>query len=333
MKKKILPVMYPTLDSYSKVGHILSIVQSYNQSEDWLYSNFIQLVYKHYALVKYDTFNWYCPWIHDQKLSRKFITKKWKSNFVEFLKDSIDLGYYIRFDIDHFYLDVSDSYLKKNRVHDIFVYGYSMENKMFYVSDNFRSGMYSTEMVKMEQVQEAFEQYISKNKPNHDDIKLMSFNANAKYQFDKKYVINALTNYLEAKDISRPKSLLNEPVEGVTFGIRVYDRLNEYYLTLIEDNSLIDLRGAHAIHKHKVLMLKRLEYLMSKKIIADGNQIYEQFNVIEKKSDLQTKMLIKYRITGKEQLIHEIISENKDISKMEYDAINQLVTALEGSTH
>ncbi|WP_042199096.1 hypothetical protein [Paenibacillus camerounensis] len=329
MNTKILPVIHPTLDSYSKVGHILSIVQSYNQTEDWLYSNFIQLVYKNYALVKYDTFNWFCPWIHDQKLSREFITIKWKRDFAEFLRDSIDLGYYIRFDIDHFYLDVSDSYLKNNRVHDIFVYGYSMENKMFYVSDNFRSGMYSTEMVKMEQVQEAFEQYISKNKPDHDDIKLMSFNANAKYQFDKKYVINALTNYLEAKDVSRPKSLLNEPVEGIAFGIRVYERLNEYYLTLIDDNSLIDLRGAHAIHKHKVLMLKRLEYLMSKKIIADGNQIYEQFKVIEKKSDLQTKILMKYWFTKKEGLLHRIISINNEIMIEEYETIQQLVKALE----
>lgn len=243
MKKKLLPVTHPILDSYSKVGHILSIIQSHPQTEAWLYCNFIQLVYKHYALVKYDTVNWYCPWIHDQKLSRNLVGRACGGHIDHFLKDCIDMGYYIRLDMDHYHLGVSDHYMKKSRVHDIFVYGYDLEINVFYVADNFKGGIYSSEKISTDQIRSGFERYVSKHRPDYDDIKLMSFNEHADYRFDKDFVVGVLKDYVESSSTTRLRSIANEPPDGTAYGLGVYDCLNTYYSSLLGGDARIDVRG------------------------------------------------------------------------------------------
>jgi hypothetical protein len=243
MKNKLLPVTHPILDSYSKIGHILSVVQSYPQTEAWLYCNFIQLVYKHYALVKYDTVNWYCPWIHDQKLSRDFVIRAWDGRIDYFLKDCIDMGYYVRLDMDHYYLAVSDHYKRKSRVHDIFVHGYDLEDNVFYAADNFKWGIYSSEKIPTDQILSGFKHYVPKHKPDYDDIKLISFNEHAEYRFDKAFVVGILKDYVESSNTTRLRSIVNEPLDGTAYGLEVYDCLKEYYSSLLDREMRVDVRG------------------------------------------------------------------------------------------
>lgn len=154
LTRKILPVNYPMITTYTQHAHLLSILTYYEYTKGWIYSNYIQLYmnrdYKHnwgdfyfpfpYELRPSDT----CKWILSQKIKRDTVIKK--GSVIDFIIDSINSDNYVHTMLNYYYVPVSVHYKKTHSHHDMLIYGYDLDKKIFHVADFFRYGKYTMKL-------------------------------------------------------------------------------------------------------------------------------------------------------------------------------------------
>lgn len=338
----LLPVSDPMITTYTQHAHLLSILSNYEYTYPWIFTNYIQLYinkdYKHnwgdfyfpspYEVRPSDT----CQWIISQKINRKSIARQWNSA-VDFVVDSIHSNHYVHAMVNLFYVPVSDCYHEVHLNHDLLVYGYDLDQELFYVSDFFKGGIYSREVISFKDFNLAFLHYDTV--PHHKEldylnglIYLYQFDQECKYRRDldiqavmnsiRHYLNNTVPEYWHHYNFGADK-------EKLDFGRQIYATLKNYAKTTSELASALDIRPFYLLYDHKKIMMLRLQYLYNNGYIGeDAVEAIRHFSVIQENARIAVNIVLKYNASLNKRLIDRLLQTLTDIDDAEFENLKLL---------
>ena len=135
MSKKILPIAKPTITSWAWQASTFAILEGNKVGEEWIYSNYIQLVGNSFSnTVNIDFFPrcevfFTCPLFLSQKVDRSFINSL-KLDPLNLVKLCINNDSYI-----YLVLNLSHILNRPHFYHDLLIYGYDDTREEIYLAD------------------------------------------------------------------------------------------------------------------------------------------------------------------------------------------------------
>lgn len=189
-----LPFKIPKYKTYSINTAINGILEAYGNDEVWLYNNYISLwIYakrerKEYMVdFKYDRdVNYYeqCP-----MLETVILNVRKNQNVNNIIKNSIDNKEYIFLAVDMYFIDSwwKDIEKKKHSEHEMLIWGYDNEKKVFFTADFFKH-TYSIQEISYLDFRMAFDAHAGyiRERDNVNSVEIRTF----KYLKNKKYALN-----------------------------------------------------------------------------------------------------------------------------------------------
>lgn len=325
--QKKLHVTYPWINSYPGYANVIAIIGDDENVKPWILGNFIQLYCPEdhrdpFFYVDYlmPSFNYTCPWLSTQRISRAFIKEYWNNHLVPFLRSAIDLQCYPHFIVNHAYLSCSTNYLREDFIHDIFLYGYDDDAGIFYVGDNFGS-KYKFDRCTYSEIQNAYTEVLSeqdwidgvflyhKKNPSHRlDSKLVGFHPGK--------VRHLLMDYVQATE----EKYHNRSGRQV-YGVETYSKISQYLFENQDFNW--DSRPLYAMWEHKKIMNLRLEYMIREGEL-NASAILPRFFEIERMALITLNLFIKSSLAEKD--CSKAISANlKAMRDMEVEAVVSII--------
>lgn len=278
MKKvKKLPMNSPIIYGYTILGAVFSICNE--EDMPWFYSNFVQVKYSvdMGMYVFEDQLRLYliCPYLRTDYVS---FDDRYSQNhsFVDTLIKFIDCDYYLYIFLDWYYLYPEKSHM----AHSTLVSGYDMEKGVFLLSDNYDDGKFITIEQSFETVEKAFysawtatvgNKIDNDNSKDFDYLKTligMKYRNSVSTTFDKSNFLTQLEQYKE----SVPFQLYDQE-ETCYYGFDSYNAIFEFF-DKTNPNIRIGKRDFHLLCEQKLMMKKRVEYLLNHHYI-EGQQILE----------------------------------------------------------
>ena len=167
-RNKLL-ISTPKLTTYTQHAHLLSILGTYEPTEYWIYSNYIN-IYANTDLIRNSWADFYfsmpyelrpsdcCKWLTTQKVQRSFFTSIHES-FLDFCTHAIDEGWYVHVMLDYFHIPGANNFEQNHRIHDVLIYGYDVEQEKIYANDFLLTGKYASFDIPMNRINSAFDDY------------------------------------------------------------------------------------------------------------------------------------------------------------------------------
>lgn len=336
----ILPIKYPIISSYTQYAHMLAILNSYPSTEDWIFNNYINL----WGERPKDNpdglsirFGSWCTMKDCPYFKMNFYDKdSFDLNVVEFIVSEINSGYYLNISYDPYYIMDSDAYNKMHYDHQMLIYGYDNESKVFYIADFFKSSKYTFMTSSFDSVKNAVNSALKLERFSCVEIKF----CDTTYEFSNYILYNSLNSFLCSRlrsenHIYREKDeSMNIGVteaqglsEGLyTFGIENYNLLKFTLTRILNDKiDFYDMKPLYVIFDHKVIMCERLRYLAKKGIISYNDSINDKYDNVKNISRINYQVFIKFLITKNYKLIGEIIDNLNKMESLEKEALTYLI--------
>lgn len=138
----LLPVKKPVTAAYTTDAHIVSILESYDYTEDWIMSQYI-LIFCRKDLKKNCWGDYYFPMTYNVRsqetcryLQKQKIHPETLQNFdidiIDFVCREIQNSYYVDIMLDSYYLTKTFCYHTEHGYHDILIYGFNKKERVFY---------------------------------------------------------------------------------------------------------------------------------------------------------------------------------------------------------
>ncbi len=300
--KKILPIVTPIVNTYTSYGTLFSIIPQ--DTIPWVVSNFIQLNYvEDWDMVTFDCHRMFlsnCPSISFYEMPREILLNGTQKSFKDIIVEAIDDGRYLFIYADRFYIPITPQYQKYHFQHEIFVYGYDLENNLVFVADNFRYGKFSFEKCGFSEFEEAF-MNMSVDYPFMSTIRFLMVNENSQCRVNINQIIHGLDSYINSKesiDIVGPSNM--------KYGLSIYDYFGK---NMKREEVILDIRFFHILYEHKLLMEMRLDFLIENGYVDENEFMVEQAKNLKQKSLILRNMVVKYCISPKKELYNNIYSK------------------------
>ncbi|QMV40616.1 hypothetical protein [Cohnella cholangitidis] len=337
MKEMILPMKIPVLNAYSAIAHEFSILSNYENAIPWFMSNLIQISNQYSGNMEtYVNFYrphlyWDCPWIQTQAISTDIINlnEKWNGNILEFIKDSIRLGHYVRVHLNHLYIPLSGK--NHNFVHDSLIYGYNDSENTLYAADNFKDRKYSFEKIGYSEFEQAYKEKrdVGSNLYTSKYILLMKYQPDAVYDFNLDHVIVQLKHYLNSTDPYKDFiSGCSQADSDFSFGMEVYEKLKAYLQRIALLQTDADVRGFYFLVTHKKAMLLRLEYMENNRFLNKSLNFSMNYAEVHKLSVMLCNLLLKYNATKQKSILLKVIDGMDTFISKEIDLLTSLIEHL-----
>lgn len=332
--KKLLPMEYPPITSWTWHANLLSVLSNYDCTKGWIYSNYIQLFCYYQGedlfldfMPRFTAFT-DCPWIYNQFIKRSTISKLYNGNIVNFLIDQLLEGNYIYGIFDEFpFLDRFFNNKLNKLLHELFIYGFDCETQTFDVADFTFKGKYSFEKVTFEQITKAYNNVSQKDDYFYEDrggLLLASFNSKASYELDTEFIKQTIKEYLNSVNSTENLRMTSNPIRYANFGLSIYDKIAEHFQLLLEGKVRLDLRPLHVLYDHKNLMVNRIEYLISNHLLSEINEIDIGYSSIRDISINLRNCFIKAELKRDKQIIEKVIVDIKDLKDKEKALLEEL---------
>lgn len=331
LSKKILPMQYPTVTSWQWQANAFAVLECYPETEPWIMSHFIQLQLtsnpgsSYVDFYRTPTFE-FCPWLFHQHLKRDTV-QYFNPDICSFIADAIHQGSYVYgvFNQAHF-LEGHD-WLP----HDLFIYGYDLERKVFHAADFTFTGKYSFAEVSFGQLEKAYRSiqpwddwlYLGKG-----GLSLLSFNASAGYDFNLENVIEQLEGFLTGHNCFEKMREMSYRTRPYVSGLAVYEKLIEDLVRIKAGEHEPDYRPFHVICDHKALMVRRILYLERQGYLEGDSGLAERYRRLGNDALLCRNLLIKYTLSNQPAIIDKMILNIRNIINNERELIEILLSKL-----
>lgn len=338
MTTKILPLSNPPVRCFLYEAYPLSIQAVHEEYLPWFYSNYIQVCCYKDFIERNEVFleffgpdqAFQSPWLKFQYFSWDSISNS-GIDIVNFIISQIDKNYYFYCYIDEYYIPFVTAYNTVHITHDIFIYGYDSEKRIFNVSGYDKNKNFTKNKVGFDDFKLAF---INNNwdKDKYywtDRIYLFSYNTNASYKFDLVLMSELLDDYINSRDTSERYRRYSNPLRNKIFGFKTYECIKKYLELLIDEKMSIDLRIPYLLWEHKKCMLFRIKYLIDEIGINSLSYFYDMYLEIEKNANTTIMLMIKYQITNKSTLIEKILLLINEIEKKEREILPELLRIIQ----
>ncbi len=315
--KVVLPVKYPAITSWQWHATLFSILGEDENAKKWIYSNYIQL--RCYNIPEYTSGDEIllcdmmpgssalkeCPYLLFSLITKPQI-ESYCGDVIDFIVKTIDLGGYVygAFDEARMISDVSVDYKFS---HELFIYGYNMEEEVFYVGDFTFKDKYAYTTVTFDAVKRGFD-VLSAGEDHvfRDDYKgtrglyVIQKNVDSKYyDIDPVLIKRTMEEYLKGEDTKEHFRMMRNRFDDTVFGVNVYDALKTRVdKQLHREEPDFDIRALHIAYDHKVLMLDRLKYLMANEVIPFNQEMLDDYAVVVEDMLTARNLLVRISVTN-----------------------------------
>ncbi|MBO9598431.1 MAG: hypothetical protein J7559_11530 [Cohnella sp.] len=316
--RRILPIAEPELVSYPHLAFPLAMLQTDNDAQRWVYSNYVQLYLSDRVdemMMDFFTpnpFDYFVPILYGSPRTNRTLVRKSYPSFVDFVRVTIDEDYYLWTHVDEFYIPGTTAYQNKSYPHGIMIHGYDDERKVFHVVGFLSNQRYGSGVVGYDDMERAyfdFELPEWKAYAEHS-ILLKTYpgflKANA---FNLQWVMDQLQDYLHAKpsDQRMPAYELQLPSPHA-WGMDVYDRLQERLRRHIENTSyIVDHRSFFVLWEHKKMMNRRIAYMAREGYYACSPETAAGWSDLEKQASVNLNLILKYWMTRDNKHLEQLI--------------------------
>jgi hypothetical protein len=246
-----------------------------------------------------------CPYLLFSLITKPQI-ESYCGDVIDFIVKTIDLGGYIygAFDEARMISNVSVDYKFS---HELFIYGYNMEEELFYVGDFTFKDKYAYTTVTFDAVKRGFDALSAgEDHVFRDDYKgtrglyVIEKNTESRYyDLDTVLIKRTLEEYLEGADTKSHFRMMRNRFDDTVFGVNVYDALKQRVdKQLHAQEPDYDIRALHIAYDHKVLMEERLKYLMANEVIAYDQGLLDEYNTVVEDMLAARNLLVRISITG-----------------------------------
>lgn len=316
--KVVLPVKYPPITSWQWHATLFSILGEDENAKRWIYSNYIQL--RCYNISEYTSGDEIllcdmmpgssamkeCPYLIFSLITKPQI-ESYCGDVVDFIIKTIDLGGYIygAFDEARMLSAVAVGDFKFS--HELFIYGYNMEEEVFYVGDFTFKDKYAYSTVSFEDVKKGFNALeAGDDHVFRDDYKgtrglyVIQKNVDSRYyDIDPILIKRTLIEYLEGSDTKNHFRMMRNRFNDTIFGVNVYDALiKRVEKQLKQAEPDFDIRALHIAYDHKVLMHDRLKYLMANEVIPFDQEMLDDYAKVVDDMLAARNLLVRISVTG-----------------------------------
>lgn len=310
--KELNIVLQKEITSYLHFYQYLCIILAYKENYPWFYENYIEIRSFFSSISK--RFKGTVGLEYHRELEKIADGKAFGypdllnvGNIVEFIKENINLGYYVIIAVDEYYLPEKHCYKSIHNVHPSLIYGYDDLNKKLFAIGWTNAQILGKMLFDYSMFTEAYET----GKKNYKDtypwgdvcaITLFTLKPRESlYKLGINVFLKRFENYVNSINYSTQKgSLSPEEIEINKFGIDVYDVIIKGLNDQLGDIEPVDYRGIHFITEHSLGLYNRLNYLES--IYRLENRT---INFIKEYGNISQGL-----INGKNRYLKQILIEN-----------------------
>ena len=257
-------------------------------------------------------------WFHECQLKRLWGDDP--DDIISFIVKSINLGCYLRLEIDEYYIPNKRSFGRREWVHPNLVYGYDNDRqivlalgfdtqnfcKLTFTYDDLRQAYGSAKRITQD---------VLKNKPLVSLIKMTE--TPRRYPFSVRRFANELQSYLSSTIDSAKKFELTTFLPATVdldsilrWGFRVYEHFEIGLRQLLVGNNCLTYVQMHALYEHKRFLQEGYNFIISKyrytlKLVQLTGELQE---VVRAFHSMRWKFL-RYEQAKDLQLIREIIDQ------------------------
>ncbi len=328
-----LEMTKPPVTCYLHHAYPLTAAMAHKDFYPWFFSNYIQLEYNQdiHALNFFTCVICgnciYVPILDYKILDLEFLFKS-NTNIIDFIINSIDMGYYVTTYLDQYFVPDRTLFQKKHIRHEEMILGYDSVKELFKIVGYNSRGIYSKSNISFSEFEASYINSISKT----NDVILFkakdSMSYKPSFEFDIINVKNLLKDYLLSKDTTDNLRIIGNPKSGYVYGIQVYKGIIKYIQLANENNNPCDIKIPYLLWEHKKAMVSRIEYLIENKYLASSNELLTAHIGLQHDAERVKNMILKYNVTYDKKLIETTINSlqqmyNKEIVLIE-DLLNKL---------
>ena len=309
---KKLPVTYPMITSWTWHSALFSILSNDENAKKWIFSNYIQLrcyniqeIFTGDDMLLADIMPGSsslkeCPYLITSIMTNQQI-RSYTGNIIDFIIKTLDIGGYVYGVFDEARI-LSEYDVDYKFPHELFIYGYNLDEEVFYVGDFTFKDHYSYSTVSFKDIEKGYD--VISAPEDHmfkDDYKgtrglyvIFKNTDTPYYEVDLRFIRDTLREYLNSVDSKDHFRMMRNRFTDTTFGINVYDRvLNRIIEQTSKDEPDFDIRALHLMYDHKVLMFERIKYLMANGYLKYNEDIIRSYGVVVKNMLTARNLLIK----------------------------------------
>lgn len=254
-------------------------------------------------------------------------------DILDFIMDSIDLGYYILMPVDTKYITHYVNYGNENYIHHLFLYGYDRKAEKVLCGDFFHysNGKFSVREVTFAEVTDAYEgvlEYLRKTPDPMDysdewirDIELLRLMKNQKAVFSLDNLITNLGYFLDSKDSGGNRGIK----ENLFYGMETYDLTLKYLDDLKDfDNKSIDTRILTLLYYRYIFMERQCRYVETELMLLTGelSVFYDGYRELQDIARKMVLLALKYNLTYKENTKNSVIAILKKCQDIDLRLMN-----------
>ena len=297
-KKKILPIdLNPFYRTYGYLWFPNGIIMAnFDNSEDWIISNNINLGYSNNQLKVYDRESSFLdsgPLIIQERIIHHYDLITNPAFVLHCIEDLIDSDYYIEGFWNEKAISVMFPYKKYDFYHSYYLYGYDNEKKDLYAVGYTYGNQFSSFIISYDEYLESLLQYSS----DRHRLIVTSVNRNYTCQFDRDKVLMSIDDFLNSK--CRFVNYFENDFLGFDAQLHYIDLLRQ----IAQDGERIDLRNSRLLMEYKNVFSKAVL-----RCFFDKHRPSDSFEELYRKYVLQHSLSLKYNITQKKEIIERLIS-------------------------
>lgn len=338
MKGKILNVKRPMITSYTHHAHLLAILETQEDTLEWIFSNYIQ-IYINTDLSRNSWGDFYfpmpyeikeaelCKWIYTQKQKDRVVDKRYE-DIIEFLIDAIEDDSYIHLMVNYKYISKSRCF-GIDRSHDIMVYGYDEEKQKLYCADFFfQTGSYEFSECTYDEFRLAYKYAYHSGASLYlkHYIYTYQLNKSCDYEFNSGNILYGIEQYMRG-GLPEYWAIYNRSdLANISFGLDCYDVLY-YYVENLGEGSL-DIRLFYLMKDHKKMMIERLKFLEKKDISRNMKEYIEKYEDIYRLMNTVVMLVLKFGQSGRGGVLGRIGDGLLKSKELEHETICRLMISL-----
>lgn len=285
-----------------------SILEAQNIfTKEWVIKNFFSMIYTDY-IKQTNIYLLYWPCF-----KRKIVFLPKKKTIVSDICALIKKGYYVHVALNERFIPDREAYNLKNYTHNLLIYGYDYDNKLFYTIAYNKKKIYAKQTISFLDIYNAIV---------HCSLKIVQIYG---IKPKKNYNHSSLTFSKLTKNIIRyihPKSKLR--------GISVYDKIIKMLYSDPQDSSkFLDPRSFRTIMQHfKLLNFIPIYFNLSDLLVSEINEM-------EKEATILFYTIIKFNLSQKKtnQEIIYFIKKINYLKNRELNILNQIIEEIDDNKY
>lgn len=302
----------------------------------WFCCNYLQLRIRpnerpfKLHLYKFGENGYNTPFLEDLYLPKTLILRYVAP--IPFLLDQLSDSRYVMTFVDEYYIPHRAAYRKFHHNHDILIYGFDRERKVFYVAGYNENRRFAFTEVGFSEFERALHIGVSEGALGKwtNGLHLWKLRLDGEFTPNLKTIAELMEDYLFSRNTSLRYRLYPDSSEDI-FGIGTYSCILDY-LSKITGKEDMDVRVFHTFYEHKKSMVIRLGRLKDVFGAAIEAETIEAFRSIEKQALIVRNLGLKYEFNGDKKaidrmagIVRQIRSEEERIWSLAVEQIKRLL--------